>query len=401
MKIVPFSLDFSKLEGLPNPAGNTIGFTMVDAPSNPLTPPILPSVPGYDAYNVNVVNGKLQITTTSGINYLDPSQSPGTNSQMNALGAGFVAPSKFSIQVVLIKPDAGTGNSEQAGLWFGLGEDDYVKLVALSTGNGTNIFEMRKEVGAVSGVSDVKRTDPMSISGNVVTLKLEVDRDLGMIEGLYRLDGSVEVSLGILPIPASFCDGKTLPDGNTKNITFAGIFATNRNSATPLVYTFDDFSVSASNVGLYFNQINWALGGDLPYNVNEAQGRVLNGNLYSFGGFDSQKGCCTPTKRAFVYDPKTQSWSPIADLPFTPNGANFGGVTHAGITTDGVDMFLAGGYTSNVTGNGQIFGTKQVWKYIVGQNTYVPLPDLPVNISAGQLEYLDNKLHYIGGTNSS
>ncbi|MBA2563224.1 MAG: hypothetical protein H0V14_09995, partial [Chitinophagaceae bacterium] len=151
----------------------------------------------------------------------------------------------------------------------------------------------------------------------------------------------------------------------------------------------------------HFESIIWGTATSQPYNVNEAQGKVVNGKLYSFGGFDSRKSCCTPTRRAYVYDPVGDAWSSIADLPQTPNGVNFGGVTHAGITTDGTDIFIAGGYTSNSAGTGQIFGTKQVWKYIVSQNNYIRLPDLPVNISAGQLEYLNNKLHHIGGTNSS
>src|SRR5688572_24331619 len=134
-----------------------------------------------------------------------------------------------------------------------------------------------------------------------------------------------------------------------------------------------------------FTNITWSTASSHPYNINEAQGEVVNGKLYSFGGFDSRKSCCTPTKRAFVFDPLANTWSAIADLPYIPNGTNFGGVTHAGITTNGTDIFFAGGYTSNSAGTGQIFGTKQVWKYIVLQNSYIRLPDLPVSISAGQL----------------
>ena len=77
-----------------------------------------------------------------------------------------------------------------------------------------------------------------------------------------------------------------------------------------------------------FVNINWGTATSQPYNVNEAQGEVVNGKLYSFGGFDSRKSCCTPTKRAYVYNPVANTWSAIADLPYIPNGANFGGVTH-------------------------------------------------------------------------
>lgn len=147
--------------------------------------------------------------------------------------------------------------------------------------------------------------------------------------------------------------------------------------------------------------INWGAAASQKYVVSEAQGRAVNGKLYSFGGFDSQKSTFTPTKRAYVYDPVANKWTAIADLPFTPNGTGFGGVTHAGITTDGTDIYIAGGYTSNSSGTGQIFGTKQVWKYIISQNSYTKMPDLPISIAAGQLEYLDGKLHFIAGTNAA
>jgi N-acetylneuraminic acid mutarotase len=129
-----------------------------------------------------------------------------------------------------------------------------------------------------------------------------------------------------------------------------------------------------------------------PYSVSEAQGRMLNGRLYAFGGFDSLKGCCTPTNRAYMYDPATNVWTPLAYMPEK-------GVTHAGLTTDGTSLYYAGGYLANSTWNGQIFGTRAVWRYDPASNTYSRLPDLPTERAAGQLEYLDGKLHYFGGTN--
>lgn len=150
-----------------------------------------------------------------------------------------------------------------------------------------------------------------------------------------------------------------------------------------------------------FTTITWTTAASQKYNVSEAQGKSVNGKLYSFGGFDSQKPTFTPTKRAYVYNPVTNVWSAIADLPFTPKSDSSGGITHAGVATDGTDIYLAGGYTSNTAGTGQIFGTKQVWKYNVSTNTYTKMPDLPAAIASGQLEYLNDILHYMGGTNSA
>ena len=143
--------------------------------------------------------------------------------------------------------------------------------------------------------------------------------------------------------------------------------------------------------------INWSSVASQPYVFYEGQGKVVNGKWYTFSGFDSRKPGFTPTSRSYVYDPVVNTWTPIAPMP-PMNGTNYGGVTHAGFTTDYTDIYFAGGYTANATGKGQILGTKEVWKYIVAENRYVRLPDLPRVSAAGQLEYLKGKLHYIAGT---
>jgi len=146
-----------------------------------------------------------------------------------------------------------------------------------------------------------------------------------------------------------------------------------------------------------WTNVTWSTTFSQQYGVSEAQGLALGGKLYSFGGFDSAKSCCTPTSRAYRMDPAT-GWTALAAMP-AQNGTTFGGVTHAGLTTDGTYIYWAGGYTSNAAGNGQIFGTKEVWRYDPEANAYSRMPDLPLARAGGQLAYLDGKLHYFGGTN--
>lgn len=151
-----------------------------------------------------------------------------------------------------------------------------------------------------------------------------------------------------------------------------------------------------------FSSITWNTAKAQPIATHEIQGEVVNGKLYIFGGFDVNKRPeWTPTKRAYVYNPVTDSWSSIKSLPQEPNGADFGGGTHVAVATDGTDIYLAGGYTANSAGTGQIFGTKQVWRYNVATNDYSKMPDLPQALAAGQLRYLNGKIHYIGGANAS
>ena len=146
-----------------------------------------------------------------------------------------------------------------------------------------------------------------------------------------------------------------------------------------------------------WTSLTWSTTFAQQYGNSEAQGLALGGRLYSFGGFDSQKACCTPTARAYRMDPAT-GWTALAPMP-AQNGTGRGGVTHAGFATDGTFIYWAGGYTANAAGTGQIFGTKEVWRYDPASNAYARMPDLPLTRSAGQLAYLNGRLHYFGGTN--
>jgi N-acetylneuraminic acid mutarotase len=161
----------------------------------------------------------------------------------------------------------------------------------------------------------------------------------------------------------------------------------------------DIASIAASSITGNFTKVNWGYVASAPAILGEGVGIAVNGKLYTFGGFDVTKSSHTPTKRAYVYTPSKNNWQKIADLPHFPNGSNFGGITNGSITTDGTNIYIAGGYTADPTGTKQIFGTNQVWRYNVLSNNYTRMPDLPVKISTGQLEYLQGKLHYIGGAN--
>jgi hypothetical protein len=158
------------------------------------------------------------------------------------------------------------------------------------------------------------------------------------------------------------------------------------------------FLFAQSSFAQTFQTITWGTVRPQPYANNEGQGEVVNGKWYVFGGFDRLKTCCTPTDRAYVYDPSTNNWTPLANMP-AMNGTGNGGVTHSGFTNDGNNIYFAGGYTANRSWTGQIFGSKEVWQYSIANNTYTRLPNLPFDRAAGQMKFLNGKLHFIGGTN--
>jgi len=138
-----------------------------------------------------------------------------------------------------------------------------------------------------------------------------------------------------------------------------------------------------------FTTLDWSRLADRPLGTSEAHGELVGGKLYTFGGFNWATACCTPWRFAFVYDPATDEWSPLADMPE--------GVTHAGTTTDGTDVYYAGGFIEDASRTYQIFGTKHVGRYRVATGTYEALPELPVERGGGALQYLDGKLHFFGG----
>ncbi len=148
-----------------------------------------------------------------------------------------------------------------------------------------------------------------------------------------------------------------------------------------------------------FSDIAWRPTQPIDYGVAEAQSAVVGDKFYIFGGFDSRSpyGCCRPTDRAFSFDPATETWAALAPLP-PMNGTEYGGLNHGGFTTDGEDIFFAGGHTSNGKNTQHIFGTAEVWRYNVADDSYTRLPDLPEARGSGVMEYFDGKLYFFGGS---
>ena len=154
---------------------------------------------------------------------------------------------------------------------------------------------------------------------------------------------------------------------------------------------------AAPAVAASWTDVTWGTTFSQPYRNSEAQGFAIGGKLYSFSGFDAQKTCCPPTSRAYRLDPAT-GWTALAPMP-PQNGTRFGGVTHSGFATDGSYVYWAGGNTADAAGTGQIFGTREVWRYDPAANTYLRMPDLPLVRAGGELEYLDGKLYFFSGYN--
>ncbi|WP_172675964.1 PKD domain-containing protein, partial [Croceitalea dokdonensis] len=281
---LPFNLTFDGTEG---GLANT-GFTMVDNPSQRIPEDGTisnPDVPGFEPDQLAFSNGNLIVTANKGIAFVEPGTSTETNSQINTLGVGIDASSygNFSISTTIVNPYTdGDNNSEQAGIWFGLDEDNFVKLVAVQNGE----VEIRSEVNAVSAnnTDNIKQV-VNGLNNSVVSLRLFVDLDNDLLTGFYALDGGTEVELGSLDLPAAYINGNS----NYLDLSFAGIFATKRREdvGTLVEYTFEDFAIQSDNM-VAFNpvNINFSLPGDVPpvgYEVDSGLGYGLRENGLNYG----------------------------------------------------------------------------------------------------------------------
>jgi N-acetylneuraminic acid mutarotase len=139
-----------------------------------------------------------------------------------------------------------------------------------------------------------------------------------------------------------------------------------------------------------FTRIDWATRAAAPIKRAEALRAAVGGKLYVFAGFSGTEG---PVARADVYDPATNTWSRIADMPRR--------LTHAGTVADGRDVYFVGGYIGTGPGYQQQFGTAEVWKYNVDSDTYTRMADLPAARAGGGAAVIGRTLHYFSGNNSA
>ena len=157
------------------------------------------------------------------------------------------------LETTLLNPSfPTTRNYEQAGLWFGLDEDNYVKLIISNDMGGGNVLVQLATETNASGTlvfdGDTKSAEISQNSFTDIQLSLVVNPDTNEVTALYTLDGGNEVSVGTRPVPASFFDGVTLD--NSGPMSFAGLLATKRRAAASntLTFNFGDFSLTEQEV---------------------------------------------------------------------------------------------------------------------------------------------------------
>lgn len=129
---------------------------------------------------------------------------------------------------------------------------------------------------------------------------------------------------------------------------------------------------------------SWDSRAQAPIGRSEGQGAAVGGKLYVFGGFYTGT---TTTARSDVFDPATNTWSRLPDLPEE--------LTHSAVVADGNTIWLVGGYVDDHPGP----ATRSVWKFDTSSRTYTRGPLLPAPRGAGGAAIVGRALHFFGGTN--
>ena len=266
---LPFALNFdADAGGLVDLAGVGTGFTMVDAPSSRLStdgPPTDPGIPGYepgpapggnDPAQIEVTSGKLRLSSSKGIMFRTNSTSSNTNSQLNTLGVGIDASQTTEIRTTITADDFASSagsSSQQGGLWFGLDEDNFAKLVLAKT-NTTTGLKVQLQVESGGGALGAPTTAPLQIDSagftgpitDPIELVLRVDPATNTVTGAYQIGAGPVVNVAdvtntSLAIPTTFT---APPPANTTG-TFAGVFVTHRNALAAESYAmaFDTFTI--------------------------------------------------------------------------------------------------------------------------------------------------------------
>ena len=128
----------------------------------------------------------------------------------------------------------------------------------------------------------------------------------------------------------------------------------------------------------------WAAAAPCPVARFEANGVVVNGELWVMGGFLSSS--LDVTKRVDIYDPSTDTWRLGPDLP--------GAETHLGVVNVAGDIVLVGGFSGNVLARTT---TAAVWRWSAANATWSAGPELPTARAATATALIGSEIHTAGG----
>jgi len=132
-------------------------------------------------------------------------------------------------------------------------------------------------------------------------------------------------------------------------------------------------------------QNGWTQIGDMPIEKWEPSTTVLDGKLYTFGGYTAG---VKSSKLCYVFDPKKDSWTRFQDLPSA--------ISHINVVQDDKGVWFAGGFKDGYKDH----VIAEVWHYNWELDRYTAGPLLPEKRGGGGLAIIGRNLHFISGIKS-
>ncbi len=208
-----------------------------------------------------------------------------------------------------------------------------------------------------------------------------------------RIGISVEGEIGIAAMTKPnkrFLEGILTVSVTDGKLTISNLPGYNENKINYLSIVAVDGVTGPSKV----SGINWVSGATMLVPRVEPETAVVDGKMYVFSGYGDIAGThgngWQPSKSYDRYDPKTNKWSRLGNMPIA--------TTHGAVAVVGKDIWIAGGYTARPrTTNYQDFGTTNVLIYHTLTNTWSRGPSLPVKRASSGMALVNNKLYYISG----
>lgn len=238
---LPFRLDFNQnvADTVVDKDGQGTGFTRIQ--SNKFGTEYQQNL-----IDLDVNQGVLKLTTTG-------TSSAGSNAgfdntQTNALETQFDGTtSGFTITARLLGNGSGVGINylndtyEQAGIYFGPDQDNYVKLVAIRVDSG-QVLQFKREIDGTNQIADSQTYNNIGSFSSINTLDVRLvgDAATGKITAFYALNGGAFTKLAL---EYTIAPAKMSAFFNSASRT--GLLTSHKNNVGPITATFDSFEILA------------------------------------------------------------------------------------------------------------------------------------------------------------
>lgn len=177
----------------------------------------------------------------------------------------------------------------------------------------------------------------------------------------------------------------TVALNSTHLFILGGIVPQIGNSTLPTVPLMQAYSISTNT---------WTSVAPLPTPLNHANAAVVNGRIYVLGGlnFSPDGPSWIAAPYCFVYDPISDSWSTLNDMPDERGSA--------AVAVRGDTILLAGGMTLLSLGNNTQTSVSTVSAYNTITQTWSKLPELPSARDHAGVALINDVYYVLGGRNS-